>query len=78
MKKVLIVAFIALLIEAVGPAAWAGTISGTIKGSDGTAFRAAFVRAKHASPRQTDPDSHEKHRRFPAFRRVRAKRDITT
>ena len=53
MKKLLIVAFVTLLIESAGFSASAVTISGTIKGPDGAPFRAAFVRVQNAKTKMT-------------------------
>jgi virginiamycin B lyase len=53
MKKHLTVSLAALLLTSVAHAAWAGTISGTIKGPDGTPFRAAFVRVQNLQTKMT-------------------------
>src|ERR1700730_18486940 len=53
MKKHLTVSLAALLLTSVAHAAWAGTISGTLKGPDGTPFRAAFVRVQNLQTKMT-------------------------
>src|SRR5436305_298541 len=51
MKRLLIAALVTLLIAPV--AAFAGIISGTVKGPDGAPFRAAFVRVQNAKSHMT-------------------------
>jgi virginiamycin B lyase len=53
MKKLFIVALVTLLIESIGFAASAATITGTIKGPDGAPFRAAFVRVQNTKTKMT-------------------------
>src|SRR3984893_11186737 len=53
MKKHFTVSLAALLLTSVAHAAWAGTISGTIRAPDGTPFRAAFVRVQNLKTKMT-------------------------
>jgi virginiamycin B lyase len=53
MRKFFVVAALALCIESVGFAASAAMISGTIKDTDGSFFRAAFVRVQNVKTKMT-------------------------
>jgi virginiamycin B lyase len=53
MQKLLVVGLSTLLTAFMGFTASAGTISGTVKGPDGTPFRAAFVRVQNVKTKMT-------------------------
>ena len=53
MKQHFTAGLAALLLASVGQAALAGTIVGTVMGSDGAPFRAAFVRVQNLATKMT-------------------------
>ena len=53
MRKLLNVGFLAALMTSVGYGAFAGTITGIVKGADGAPFRAAFVRVQNVKTKMT-------------------------
>ena len=53
MKTLVTTGLAALLLGTTGYAAFAGTVSGTIKGPDGAPFRAAFVRVQNLKTKMT-------------------------